>query len=66
MSIMDWYDKQIKKLNYWDIASVKTASFLIGIIVGAYYPGFVMQYLWVIIIIAVLLMIKLLYKVFKK
>ena len=66
MCFFGWYDKQIKKLHYWDIAAIKTASFLIGIIVGAYYPDFVMQYLWIIIALIVLLSLKLMYKMLKK
>jgi|TARA_B100001964_G_scaffold242946_1_gene319354 energy-coupling factor transporter transmembrane protein EcfT len=66
MGLFGWYAKQIKKLHYCDIAAIKTVSFLIGIIVGAYYPDFVMQYLWVIIAIIIVLTLKLLYKIFKK
>jgi hypothetical protein len=66
MGIMDWYNKQLKKLNVWDIGAVKTVSFLFGIIIGAYFPGFVMQYLWIIIAVIVLLTIKLMLKMFKK
>lgn len=63
---MDWYNEKIKKLNVWDIGALKVYVLLIGMIIGAYFPGFVMQYLWIIVAIIVLLMLKLLYKVFKK
>ena len=66
MGVMDWYNKKIKKLNYWDIATLKIACLLIGIVIGAYIPGFVQQYFWISIVIIVLLMIKLIYQVFKK
>ena len=41
MSISDWYNGHIKKLNMWDIGVIKTAAFLFGVIVGAYIPVFV-------------------------
>lgn len=66
MTIMDWYNEKLKNLNVWDIAAVKTYCLLIGIVIGAYFPEFVIQYLWIIIAVIVVLMIKLLYKIFKK
>ena len=66
MGIMDWYDKKIKSLNVWDIGALKVYVLLIGMIIGAYFPEWVMQNLLIIVIVIVLLMIKLLYKVFKK
>ena len=66
MGIMDLYDKKIKSLNVWDIGALKVYVLLIGMIIGAYFPGFVMQYLWIIVAIIVLLMLILMYKVFKK
>ena len=66
MGIMDWYNGKIKKLNVWDIGALKVYCLLIGVVIGAYFPEFVMQHLWTIIAVIVLLMIKLLYKVFKK
>jgi putative Mn2+ efflux pump MntP len=66
MGLIAWYNEKIKKLNVWDIGALKTYVFLFGLIIGAYFPGFVKQYLWVIIILIILLVIKLIYKVFKK
>ena len=63
---MDWYNKRIKKLDVWDIAALKTACLLIGVVIGSYFPEFVMQNLLIIIVVIVLLMIKLMFKVFKK
>lgn len=66
MGIMDWYNEKLKNLNVWDIAALKTYCLLIGIVIGAYFPEFVIKYLWTIIAIIVLLIIKLMFKVFKK
>ena len=66
MGIMDWYNGKIKNLNVWDIGALKVCMLLIGMIIGAYAVGFVKSYLWTIIAIIVLLMIKLMLKVFKK
>ncbi len=66
MGIMDWYNEKLKKLDVWDIAALKVYVLLIGMIIGAYFPEWVMQNLLIIIVVIVLLMIKLLFKVFKK
>lgn len=66
MGIMDWYNKKLKNLNVWDIGALKIYVLLFGMIIGAYFPEWVMQNLLIIVAVIVLLMIKLLYKVFKK
>lgn len=66
MGIMDWYNNKIKKLNVWDIGALKVYVLLFGMIIGAYFPEFVMQNLLIIIIVIALLIIKLIWKVFKK
>ena len=66
MTIMDWYNQRLKNLDVWDIAALKTYCLLIGVVIGAYIPGFVQTYFWILIAIIVLLMIKLLYKIFGK
>ena len=66
MGIIDWYNGKIKNLDVWDMAALKTYCLLIGVVIGAYISDFTKQYLWIIIAVIVLLMIKLLYKVFKR
>jgi len=66
MRIFEWYNQKLSNLGYWDIISIKTASFLLGIIIGAQIPGFVENYLWVIVAIIVILTLKLMIKLFKK
>jgi hypothetical protein len=44
--------------SWWDIGILKLSMLLFGMILGAYFHNFVMQYVWVIIIAAVLLAIR--------
>jgi hypothetical protein len=44
--------------GWYDIGLVKGCVLLFGTIVGAYFHDFVMQYVWVILIAAVLLAIR--------
>lgn len=66
MGIIDWYNGKIKNLDVWDIAAIKTYALLFGLVIGAYTSDFVKQYLLIIIVLIALLLIKILYKVFKK
>ncbi len=42
----------------WDVAFLKWASLGFGMIIGAYFPEFIMQYLWVIVTLVVLMSAK--------
>ncbi len=66
LGFTSWANEKVKKLNYWDIGSIKWASIFFGIIVGAYISDFVKQYLWLFVVLAVLLAIKPLYKIYSK
>ncbi len=44
--------------NWCDIGLLKLSMLLFGMIVGTYFHDFVMQYVWVILIAAVLLVIR--------
>jgi len=44
--------------GWYDIGLLKGCVLLFGMIVGAYFHDFVMQYVWVILIAAVLLAIR--------
>ena len=65
MGLIKWLSKKMEKLTIWDIACVKWSSILFGIIIGAYIADFTKQYLWYFIILAVLIVIKPIYKVLK-
>ena len=56
----------MKKFKLWDYAVLKTCVALIGIIIGDYISAFVKQNLWYFIIVAAVLYIYMLIKVFKK
>jgi len=65
MGLFSWADGKLKKLNIWDIGCIKWASLLLGVIIGAYIADFVIQYLWVFIVLTILLAIKPMYKMFR-
>ena len=66
MRLIKWIEKKSKGLTIWDIGCIKWSSLLVGIILGAYIADFTKKYLWVFIIVAALLIIKVLLKIFKK
>ncbi len=65
MGLISWADGKLKNLNVWDIGCIKWASLLLGVIIGAYIADFVVQYLWVFIVLVVLLSVRVLYKMFR-
>ncbi len=65
MNIFAWADKKIKTYGIWDIAVLKIYCAAFGIIIGAYFPAFVKQYLVVFIGIILITGTKLIYKMFK-
>jgi hypothetical protein len=44
--------------NWWDVWLLKWCSFLFGIAVGVYFHAYVLPYVWVIILAAILLAIR--------
>jgi hypothetical protein len=58
-----WESNDMKLLRtkiwkWWDVSLLKWSAFLFGIGGGAYFHEFVKPYLWIIIIVAVLAMIR--------
>ena len=47
-----------KVWNWWDVAILKWCSLMYGIAVGAYFHTYVMPYVWIVLIAAVLLTIR--------
>ena len=47
-----------KVWNWWDISLLKWCCFLFGIVAGAYFNVYVMPYLWIILVAAILLTIR--------
>ena len=66
MGLTKWMESKTKNFGIWDFSVLKTYCLLIGMVIGAYVAGFVQQYLWWFIGVIVILMIKLLTKLFKK
>ncbi len=66
MGLIKWMDKQTKNFTIWDFSVLKTYAFLIGMVLGAYVAGFVQQYVWYFVAVIIILMIRLLYLMFKK
>jgi hypothetical protein len=52
--------------SFGDIAILKIYCAVLGIIAGAYIASFVKSYLWLFILVAVVLLIRLVYFVFFK
>jgi len=44
--------------NWWDVWLLKWCAFLFGIAAGAYFHECVIQYAWIILIVAVLLAVR--------
>ncbi len=65
MGFDSYIDEKGKKLNVWDIGLVKFAAMFFGIIIGAYMPFFVRQYLVVFIVLVLLFSVKPVYDAFR-
>lgn len=65
MGFTSWIDEKTKKLSAWDIAFVKIGAMIFGLIVGAYVPFFVRQYLIVFVVLFVLVSALPVYRFFK-
>ena len=66
VGIKKWSEEKIHKLTIWDIAIVKIALIIFGILIGAYISIFVKQYLWYFVGAFVVLYAILLYRLFEK
>jgi hypothetical protein len=44
--LMKWTKTVVKKMTVWDVSLLKIYVILIGIIIGAFIPLFVRQYVW--------------------
>ena len=54
------YNRKIKKFKCWDIGLVKLVCIIIGLVIGAYFPAWVItNIVWIVIIGAVALIIAL-------
>jgi hypothetical protein len=46
-----YFRKKVDQMGFWDWGMLKIYAFSIGILIGAYYPKFIKQYIWVFIIL---------------
>ena len=46
MNLIKWSEEKIKKMEVWDLALLKTAVLILGVMIGAYISEFVKLYLW--------------------
>ena len=66
MGLMDWGEKKIKKITFWDMGLIKFACILFGLILGAYASTFVKQYIWLFVILFLTGYITVIYRVLIK
>jgi len=55
-----------KKYSVIDIGLIKWSCILFGMVLGAYLSGFILNYVWLFVIVAVILAIKPLVSYFKE
>ncbi len=65
MGLMSWVDKKSEKISAWDIAFVKIGAMIFGLIIGAYFPVLVKQYVILLIVLFILFSAKPVYVFFK-
>jgi putative Mn2+ efflux pump MntP len=46
MGLFEWAERRTRALIIWDIGALKVCCVLLGMVVGAYIPGFVRDHLW--------------------
>lgn len=52
--------------TFWDLAFLKVYAFIPGLILGAYFPNSIKQYLWILLIIFLVLFSRFFYLLFVK
>ncbi|MDY1591070.1 MAG: hypothetical protein RBS85_02755 [Methanofastidiosum sp.] len=65
MGLMSWIDMKSGKLSAWDIAFIKISAMTFGLIIGAYSPVLIKQYVILLIVLFILSSTKPLYAAFK-
>ncbi|HGJ64590.1 TPA: hypothetical protein ENS27_04290 [bacterium] len=62
---MSWIDDKSGKLSAWDVAFVKIGAMIFGLIIGAYFPVLIKQYVLLLIVLFILFSVKPVYTAFK-
>jgi hypothetical protein len=55
MNILEWAERRTSAMTVWDVGALKIYCVLFGMIVGAFIPTFVREYLWWFVLSAVIL-----------
>ncbi len=66
MSLFKYIDLKVKATTVWDIGILKLLVVVGGMIFGAYYSEFVLKYMWYFYISFIVLLVLMLYRMFKK
>ncbi len=66
MSLFKWIDSFVKTTTVWDIGILKLFVVVGGMIFGAYYSEFVLNNIWYFYVAFIILLVLMLYRVFKK
>jgi uncharacterized membrane protein YoaK (UPF0700 family) len=64
--MLNYFSEKIKRFRLGDFSVLKTCCLVIGMILGAYVSNFVKENLYVFIMIAVVTMLWLVVRIFKK
>ena len=65
MELISWIDYKSGKLSAWDIAFAKIGAMIFGLIIGAYFPVLIKQYVILLIVLFILFSTKPLYDAFR-
>lgn len=65
MKVVEWANRKIKTFNAWYIGALKIFCTICGMVIGAYYPDFIRQYVWWLVAVAAVLFVFLVVKYFR-
>ena len=66
MGMIDWSEKKIRKMTFWDMALTKCTCIFLGLILGVYVHVFVRQHIWLFLILFIAGYITVVYRFFIK
>lgn len=55
MGVIEWAERRTSAMTIWDVGVLKVYCVLFGVIVGAFIPTFVKEYLWWFVLSVVIL-----------
>ena len=64
--INNWEKKLKNDFGFWDLGFLKVYGMIPGLILGALFPEFIMKYLWILLIVFGVLMVRYFYLLFIK